>query len=537
MRRTGKSSPPFHWHALLLVLLAGGCDVNGSLLPEESFRPIVEVAGFRSTVAGIVYDVEDGRVLEDVELRFLGEGGLLIRDFLDRPVSGPALVGKSASFGLANTARPAPDRPVELVVLAHKPGYRASSTRLEFRGPGPHEFRIGLLPESGVSGEIHDAATATVTNGRLADALVLTPTLAGAEVLSVALPAASKMDAGPAPINGLITLEASWSAPSQESLLQLPGGTDALFSGGEGLLPGGTDTGSANGEGLLPGTMVLGSIVRVFSPGHEGLVFGDSADVMALVSPVLSSPRTNAPVVAGVDIDVFAWQPERGTWRLEDRVPVVPVAGGLGARFRIRSTGLFGVGYRTVPCADATLRLSGNDAGGVVVAHRGQSGRADGIRVWRFRAGEETVTLSSPPSFWRGQLEVVHDEERAVVSFGDLCGGAWDVDLTRRGAGEPTPHRLVAESCDALILNDVPTANLLVVPDASLGKRALQAPYIVEHLTRSRDSAGRLLGFEGVSPGTRGQLVLAVDRQAWTYDLPGETIDISAMAIESGLCL
>lgn len=510
--------------ALVVVVVIAGCDTSGSLDPSKTFEPVLQFEPFRTTVAGVFFDAASGQILgHDVTVRFAGEAGPLIRDFLQESVVGPVSVGGSVSFGLANTVRPTPERPIDLTVIASAPGYRTTSTRVEIRREGRQEFRLGMTPalstdDRSTSGSVRS------TNGRIDDYIELSIEELGQEWLLVALPASSRITSPEgSPLESRTTVGAAWVPPTRETLLRLPGGLDAD------LLDGGDEFGA--------GTMTVGAILEFTTPNLPGLILPDSAVVRARVSDVLRSPRTNAAPRPGDEIDVFEWRPTDGTWGRLAREEAMRQGDGVGVEFRIGSTGTFAVGYRTVPCTDAVVTLAGNAYGGSVTAYRGETGRSDGLRVWRFGAGQEFVTLSSPPSFWDGILEVRHGESVTTVPYSDLCAGNWAVELPNGPAPDAVSYSLAPVSCSGLLVNEVPNLSILSVPDATDGNRWLHAPYLVPEVRLARDGSGRVLDLTVSLKKPARRLVVTIDGQSWTYpDPPVGSIDISGMATEAGLC-
>lgn len=510
---------------LAVVLATGtGCDTNGSLNPSEPFGPVVQLEPFRTTVAGVFFDAATGQILgPEVTVRFAGEAGPLIRNFLQEPVSGPISAGGSLSFGLANTVRPTPQRPIDLTVIARAPGYRPTSTRVAIREEGRQEFRVGLT-RTDAADDWAISRSVRSTDGRIDEYTELVVRDLGRDMLLVALPAASRIvPRGNSTLEPQTIVRASWVAPTRESLLRLPGGLDAE------LLNGGDEFGA--------GTMTVGAMVEFTAPDLSGLTFPDSAVVRAKVSDVLRSPRTNAAPLPGDEIDVFQWNPEEGAWSRLAREEAARHGDDIEIAFRVGSTGTYVVGYRTVPCSDGVVTLAGNASGGSVMAYRGEAGRSDGLRVWRFDAGQQSVTLSAPPSFWDGILEVRHGESVITVPYSDLCAGNWAVELPDSPPREEVRYSLSPRSCRDLLVTEIPTLSILSVPDASDGNRWFQSPYLVPEVKLARDDAGRLLDLTVSLTEPARSLLVTIDGQSWTYlDPPVGSIDISGMATEAGLC-
>lgn len=526
--------PIARWMALGCALILTACEFSGPLDDVGNVTPLMAVDSFRTVVAGTVLDAGTGDpITSPVQVSFAGEVGHLVRDLLGRRVEGWVDSQGFASYAIANSVRPRPDRPVELRVIARAAGYLTNSTRLEMRRDGRHEFRLVLVREGGLS----EAATALgefeIRGDSVLEETVATARALGREVLRVRIPAHSLIqeDDGAqgstqAAGEGIYEIRAAWHPPSPGSLTQFPGGMDAGVSPIEGP--------------EIPATLTTGALISVAIPGAPQFLFEDSLEVTSVISPALKSPRTNAPILPGDVVDILRWKPEGGIWLEHDQVRVRRVGGDLTAAFRSDRAGTFSVGFRNVHCSDATVRLAGNASGGSVVAWHGTPGQSDALRIWRFGPAENEVILAGPPAFWEGTLEVHHGQSVTSVPYSSLCGADIDMALETAPGSDVTQVTAVPVGCSSLGVTDVPTLSVLAIPRPSplTAERALlRPPYLVDRVEMIRASPGRVTGFSfgPVRPGDA--LYLMLGGRHWAYP-PGQSgvLDVTDLALEAGFC-
>ncbi|MFT4604497.1 MAG: hypothetical protein ACI9W4_001228 [Rhodothermales bacterium] len=515
--------------ALGCALVMAACEFTGPLGGLGVVTPVVAVDSFRTVVAGAILDASTGAPISgSPQLSFAGEAGPLVRDLLGAPVEGWTNSEGFASFGIANSVRPRADRPVGLRVIARATGYQTNSTRIEMRRDGRHEFRLLLAREGAPPAAGQGSAEFDILNDSTVAQTLVNVTSLGREVLSVRLPARSAAESisGGAVVSGGQVLRAAWSPPSSRALS---------------LFPGGMDSGLRSLDGFeTPATITTGAIISMSVPGTGGLLFGDSLMVTSLISSTLKSPRTNAPILPGDVVDILRWRPEAGLWREHAQAEVHRIDGALAASFRSAQTGTFSVGFLIGHCADARVTLSGNSLGGAVVAWHGNPGQADALRVWRFGPDVGEVVLDGPPSFWQGTLEVRHGQSVAQVNYASLCDAHLDVSLERVPALDLAEVRASPTGCSSFGVTDVPTLSVLAVPGPSPlsgGGALLRPPYTVKKLTLAHASSGRATGFSFGPVGYDDTLYLVLGGRHWAYSSPkGGTLDVSAMAQETGLC-
>jgi hypothetical protein len=511
------------------VLALTACEFTGSLEGAGALTPLVAVDSFRTVVSGVILDAVTGDpVASPAQISFAGEAGDLVRDLFGAPVEGWTGSQGFASFGIANTVRPRPDRPVDLRVIARAAGYLTNSTRVEMRRDGRHEFRVVLVP----AGFLSEAAVGSTAFEILGDSTLgetlVTATSLDREVLLVTIPASTRVS----PANGADgerVLQATWTPPSAASLSRFPGGMDAGVR-----LQDGPD---------LPATLTTGALFSLTTTpaGPAGLLgFADSLEITTVISPALRSPRTNATILPGDVVDVLRWKPDEGIWLEHAQVQVQRLNGDMAATFRSAQTGTFSVGFFNGHCSDGRVTLVGNTRGGSVRAWHGTPGQADALRVWRFGPGQPEVTLEAPPGFWQGTLEVRHDQDTQSVRYTGLCGEQFDIALARSPAPDLIDITASPLACSSFGVTDVPILSVLAIPrpsPLSVQAALLRPPYMVSRLALTREVANRVTGFSfgPVQPDDR--LYLTMGGRHWAYSpTRGGVLDVSTMARETGLC-
>ncbi|MFT5142299.1 MAG: hypothetical protein ACI80V_000830 [Rhodothermales bacterium] len=538
--------PPLTKAILLAALLAGatvsGCGLADGVDAASSFEPVIQVDSLGITIAGIVLDARTGLPPSGpVTLTFAGRGALLVKDVFDREVLSITTEAGAAAFAVANTVLPSPDHPFELRVLAAAEGYEANSTRVLLTARGQHEFRMVLDRVSApLARRVSADVEVTQVQGTLSMPASAVAEELGVRLLAATIPAGVRIVGIASQDPGEVGFAVSLTSPSKEMLATFPGGMDAGIRLPDGLHQQASQT--------------SGGLVRLRLELENGdaplggfFLDGGDMEVTASLSRALLSPRTNELIANGEPVDVYEWNPGDGIWQSLDRVSVVQEGGRLVATFKTPRFGTYSLGYANVPCAPALVRLQGNEFGGSATLYQGDSSQADGVRFWRFRAGQEELTLADPPGFWRGVLRIESGGHIQDIPYNELCGQEMVVDLGGYGAGQPEgagPHTWTMDPspCVALRVSALPTLALLSLPQRSVPFTAVETmserAYLISPLHSLRDAIGRVTKTRSDPGQPDGVAIVVLGGRSWRYEASRNgVLPVSDMAEETGLCV
>jgi hypothetical protein len=531
---------------LLATLLVGasvsGCGLADGVDAAFSFEPVIQVDTLGITMAGIVLDARTGLPpTEPVTLTFAGRGATLVRDVFGRGIASIRTETGAATFALANTVLPSPDHPFELRVLAAAKGYETNSTRVLLTARRQYEFRVAL---DRVSAPLARRVSADVevahVQGTLTAPAVATVRELGVRLLEATIPAGTRITGRENQDPGGVGFVVSLTTPSKEMLATFPGGMDAGIR-----LPGGVDQ---------PASQTSGGLVRLSLQPENGeaplggfLLDGGELEITASLSRALLSPRTNELIASGEPVDVYEWTPVDGIWRTVDRVAVLEEGGRLAATFKTPRFGTYSLGYANVPCAPSLLRFHGNKFGGSVSLYQGDASQADGVRFWRFGAGQEEITLPDPPGFWRGVLRIESGGQIQDISYDEFCGQELTIDLGGSGVGQslgvgPVTWTLDPAPCVAFRVSALPTLALLSLPPRSVPSTAVETmrerAYLVSPLRPQKDPIGRLTKTRSDPGQPNGVAIVVLGGRSWRYGSPHDgVLPVSDMAEDTGLCV
>jgi hypothetical protein len=422
--------------------------------------------------------------------------------------------------------------------LADALGYEANSTRVLMTELGQYEFRIALDRVSApLANRVSAEVEVAIVQGTLSRPAVAVAEELGVRLLEATMPAGVRVTSLGSENPGLVSFVVSLTAPSHEMLATFPGGMDAGIR-----LPEGPDQPATQTSG---GLVRLGLEVQNGDAPPGGYLLEGEMEVTASLSRALLSPRTNERIASGEPVDVYEWTPVDGIWRNLDRVSVVEEGGRIAATFKTPRFGTYSIGFANVPCAPSLLRLQGNLFGGSVTLYQGDPSQADGVRYWRFGAGQEELNLPDPPGFWRGVLRIESGGQIQDISYDDLCGQEMVVEFGGYGLGQsgagPRAWTLDPSPCVALRVSALPTLALLSLPQRLVPFTAVETmserAYLVP-LRSERDAIGRVTKTRSDPGQPNGVAIVALGGKSWRYGSPENgVVFMSDMAEETGLCV
>lgn len=253
------TTPSLRRAALGLCLLAvavTGCDLEPLNNAIDDFGIVVQLEPINTTVSGMLVDAASGELItREATLRFSGRDAGTVVDLYSDQLSEQRIRGGLTSFGIANSAEPSADAPVQFTVSAQVDGYETASEVVRVRQTGDGaQFVLRLVnktrPPQGVTTQ--QATASTDDSGAVAEtteaAAVDAETGASA---TVSVPAGSVFtDESGAPLTGELTTEVTYYNNTSEAALNaVPGDFEDADSGEPLVMMGMTSVSVTDGQG------------------------------------------------------------------------------------------------------------------------------------------------------------------------------------------------------------------------------------------------------------------------------------------------